>query len=393
MTFYFLKDPNQRIIFNPPATSSQLGDVRQDIILSSFGGQQTQIQPQTELNQEPKKKTAKRRKKNENEPAKLNELLNSSESNDKQPQSVFNFASGLIVDSQGQHYQPLSDKSEQDKLQQSYHIFDPSNFSHSGQIKINLQNTSNVSIIGDQNSNTNFATTSFSQQQQQQQQNFDNNFFKSLIVSDSFNKDEHLKKMLSMPEGSYLGEGSGVEGADKFLQLDGTVDDLDTGEAAKNMEPQVLSQPTPFQHRPAPRQSPQSVHTYLKLNSPVVLNHELLASYGVSINNAPPKNTVGAQLNTNTKISKMEPSGPPQLIQIPIGQMGSQFMDLNKEIGFGGQLPKTIPKQPIKLMMSMDEKEIKTESEMVMHHEQVNLAIHQKENDTDKIQAAFDGIK
>ncbi len=72
---------------------------------------------------------------------------------------------------------------------------------------------------------------------------------------------------------------------DKFLQLDGTNDEVEKIIAAsadqKHQQPHVIQQQLP---RSQVRNSPANVQSYLKLNSPVVLNHELLASYGVSLN-------------------------------------------------------------------------------------------------------------
>ena len=82
---------------------------------------------------------------------------------------------------------------------------------------------------------------------------------------------------------------------EKFLQLDGTNDEveklitrMETSGDNKNVPHQAppQQQPVVVHQRSQARnsQSQHNVQSYLKLNSPVVLNHELLASYGVSLN-------------------------------------------------------------------------------------------------------------
>ena len=69
---------------------------------------------------------------------------------------------------------------------------------------------------------------------------------------------------------------------------------------------QHLQQMSLAQPRSQVRNSPANVQSYLKqLNSPVVLNHELLASYGVSLNN----NNNNGQQQSNAAMTDNKSTG------------------------------------------------------------------------------------
>jgi len=91
---------------------------------------------------------------------------------------------------------------------------------------------------------------------------------------------------------------------DKFLQLDGTNDEVEKIIAASSDQKQQPQQSHTIQQqqpRSQVRSSPANVQSYLKLNSPVVLNHELLASYGVSLNGSQQNQSM--MMNSSEKVN------------------------------------------------------------------------------------------
>ena len=76
-----------------------------------------------------------------------------------------------------------------------------------------------------------------------------------------------------------------MDNLEKFLQLDGINDEFEDQIASNQQHQQRIVNNNQTVNNQQQRQGINQVQTYLKVNAPVVINHELLASYGVQLNN------------------------------------------------------------------------------------------------------------